>query len=71
MFRCTWLYTPRERALATRLYARAYGRTYGRRPVETEQPSAMPQSLQLREAPSAIASASDEVAAANSVSRAA
>lgn len=56
MFRCTWLYAPREPALATRLYGRTYGRTYGRRACEADQPRSLPEGLSLTDAPSMTAS---------------
>jgi hypothetical protein len=54
MVRCPWLYAPRERPLATRLYTRTYGRTYGRRTVEADQPTSLPQDLHLADPPAAI-----------------
>jgi hypothetical protein len=62
MFRCPWLYTPRERPLATRLYTRTYGRTYGRRAVETDQPTSLPQDLRLTHPPAAITGPGDDAA---------
>lgn len=65
MFRCTWLYAPRERPLATRLYTRTYGRTYGRRPVETDQPTSLPRELHLSDSPTAMAPTDNREALAN------
>jgi hypothetical protein len=71
MFRCLWLYTPREQPLAPRLYTRTYGRTYGRRRAEADQPLSLPHNLRLDEAPVPIASGGDMPAPANAVHRAA